>query len=896
MGPVTAAMIHDDARPTGAQVGNKFARLAEMRAAGLPVPRFCCLDAAVFRDVAREIGGGIRRELDAIDFTDRASLDAAAKAIRDLFLDVPFPAGVERSVLDAFDATFAPGSLVAVRSSSVGRSERESEDSAADPFAGMGESFLYVGRDRVLDRVRECWASGFTAEALLYRHVQGLALDGFAVSVGVQEMVLGAKSFVLFTCDPATGADDAVLAAGHGIGEGVVQEKVGVDHYFLRSATGRCESHLAHKPERLGLDPDRPDAGPVPLPVPPELRDAPVLDEAQVREVAALGARVAALFGAPQDVEGVLTEDGTIRLVQARPIAIDLSTRKQWSNANVTESFSGTTTALTYSFARGFYRTIFHDLYRRYGVDRDLLDASGPELERMIGYLGGRVYYDLDSWLHLHGQVAFFPLLRASWEQMMGLPVSGEGSLRSLAPTLPGVVGRLAGPLSRLLRALARHDRAMREFETWWEGVIAPRRAVDWAQRDPLARIADFRAAWREVGAHWGVTLINDSVLSATTGAVRGLLAKWAPGLDERVLNDLLCGGERNRGEAAVLSAVGLAELARARPEFLAAMDDRPAAQVWSEVDGGRHGDAFRAAVHEHLHRYGDRSVQDLKMEQPTLRAQPGALLRTVADYARAGLDRATFVEREERIRADAERRLTAALGARSPKLAVLRRLLDKLRRSVRHRENSRYCRSELFGLAKTVFHSLGEDLAAQGVLRSAADVVHLTEDEVFGHFDGTGVTRDLGAVAAVRKAEFEQDPPELPERFSTLGGVTTSLGAVRAAADPGGGELRGLGSSSGRVEGTARIVLDPRDPVEPGEDMILIARETDPGWLFLMLTAKGIVVERGTMLSHTAITGRKFGIPTVVSLRGATTAIPDGARIAVDGASGEVTVLEVPS
>ena len=76
---------------------------------------------------------------------------------------------------------------------------------------------------------------------------------------------------------------------------------------------------------------------------------------------------------------------------------------------------------------------------------------------------------------------------------------------------------------------------------------------------------------------------------------------------------------------------------------------------------------------------------------------------------------------------------------------------------------------------------------------------------------------------------------------------------------------------------------------------MILIARETDPGWLFLMLASKGMVVERGSMLSHTAITGRKFGIPTIVALPGATTRIPDGATIEIDGSTGIVTVLEAP-
>ncbi len=71
------------------------------------------------------------------------------------------------------------------------------------------------------------------------------------------------------------------------------------------------------------------------------------------------------------------------------------------------------------------------------------------------------------------------------------------------------------------------------------------------------------------------------------------------------------------------------------------------------------------------------------------------------------------------------------------------------------------------------------------------------------------------------------------------------------------------------------------------------MARETDPGWLFLMLGAAAMVVERGSLLSHTAITGRLLGIPTVVAVDAATTHIRDGALVEVDGTAGTVRILD---
>ena len=88
-------------------------------------------------------------------------------------------------------------------------------------------------------------------------------------------------------------------------------------------------------------------------------------------------------------------------------------------------------------------------------------------------------------------------------------------------------------------------------------------------------------------------------------------------------------------------------------------------------------------------------------------------------------------------------------------------------------------------------------------------------------------------------------------------------------------------------------VVIDPNEVDKMGNDEILIAKETDPGWLFLMLASKGMVVERGSMLSHTAITGRKFGIPTIVSVPGVTRRIKNGDMIEIDGGRGTITVIE---
>ncbi|AVT37788.1 PEP/pyruvate-binding domain-containing protein [Plantactinospora sp. BB1] len=869
-----------------AAVGPKFARQAEMAAAGLPVPPFFCLSTRCYTEILRPHQPEIADRLGRIDYSDPASLAEHAAALRSLVADATIPADLAAATLRTFDTTFGPDAVVAVRASAVGAAPGDSEDSTDDAFAGLSDSFLYVTRDRLLERVRHCWASAFNPESLLYRHaVAGgraapadTGRPAVAMAVGVQRMVFGERSFVLFTADPRLGSRDTVIAAGHGIGEGIVQEKVPVDHYFVDRATGEVRSHVAERAEAPG----------------------PVLRGSRLTELVRLGHRIEDLFGVPQDIEGTITADGRVHVLQSRPIVLDWARQRLWSNANITESFPGVSTVLTYSFAQRFYRAIFTDLYRRFGMSAAELRRREPDLDRMIGRLRGRIYYSLSAWYRLHRGTALFPLWRAAWERMMGLERTAPDARRDRLPGTPTGIYRSVLAGLRLAGLAVTHDRAMRDFGRWWAGVAGPRRGCPLDSTDPLGLIDDFHHVWAEVGRHWGRTLVNDLLLTSTAGATTALFARWLPDADPGLLSDLLCGDEENQSIRALMSIVDIAERVRADPRLAAAVARGPDDEVWHAMAGGAYGDALALRLHEHVERYGDRGLHELKLEQANPRQRPEQLVRVIRSYAEQSMTVAGLRDAERAARDRGDRRLAELLGTGSPRRLILAVLLARQRRYIRYREDSRYSRSELFGYAKRTFSALGDALAARGVLADPADVVHLTQDEIFGYFDGTGSTDQLDALVAVRRAEYERSGPELPMHFATMGPVRDTWpdpgrDPTPVNGDGAGGraQLRGLGSSSGRVRGTARVVRDPHARVDGCDDMILIARETDPGWLFLMMSARGIVVERGTMLSHTAITGRKFGIPTVVSVPGATDRIPDGAPIEIDGAEGTVTLLE---
>jgi phosphohistidine swiveling domain-containing protein len=888
-------------------VGHKFARQHLMREAGLPVPGFFCLTADAFGahtpDATGFPGPGASAE----------ELTAWAGTARERVRARGVPGPLAARILAAFDENLGgEGELVAVRACVAAAADGSGEDGADDPFAGLSDSFLYVRRDDVPARIVDCWASAYNPEAVLYRVRRGVDPLAVRVAVGVQRMVPGVRSFVVFTRDPLTGADRRVIAAAHGIGEGIVQEKADIDHFFVDGPTGAIEVESAFKSVMIGLDPARPGDGPTTLAVPADLAEAPVLTDADVRRICALAAETEQLFGGPQDIEGTITEDDRICLVQARPVMTAAPQTPQtprpagsavapqtgqtpWTNHNLTESFPGLTSALTYSQARVFYRTGFTDFYRRLGVSGESLRRNQYHLSRMVGYLDGRVYYRLDAWFALHGQIPGFELIRPMWERSLGLteraglPAPDRGSpWRDVLPAAP-----------RLAWTYATQPRRLRRFLRWWDAEMAETGTLADLTTDEL--IARYRKLWAEAEHRWGITMVTSyyALVAMTIGSA--LVRRWVPGGDGALLMRLMGGGKPNRTLASVRSSLALAELVGERPELRTAVLERPEREVWREIAAGEHGADIAESFAQHLTTYGDRALHDLKLEVMTPRQEPWQILVTLRPFITQGLTVAANVAGEASARAQARRALAEACP--NPlRRAVLAAVLASFRFSAKAREDTRFCRSQLYGVSREVLWRLADELAAAGLLDQAGDFVHLQVEEVLGAFDGTlPADTDLRAVAARRRAEMARyaERADPPAYFTLAAGLPVSVALASredtaVAAGPADGLLHGLASSSGRVRGRALVVHDAAVSVSPQECVgrILVAKETDPGWLALMLAAKGMVVERGSLVSHTAISGRLLGIPTVVAVPGAMRAIPDGAWVELDGDAGTIRLL----
>jgi pyruvate,water dikinase len=229
----------------------------------------------------------------------------------------------------------------------------------------------------------------------------------------------------------------------------------------------------------------------------------------------------------------------------------------------------------------------------------------------------------------------------------------------------------------------------------------------------------------------------------------------------------------------------------------------------------------------------------------------------------------------------------------RPPVPAELAELYDRVRAAYALKELHTYD-IDYPGLLATreALLGFGRRLVAEGLLEATDDVWMLSADElrdavVHGRLE-------LRPLVARRRGELAEglsrgpmpylgEPPAAVERHHALEKFYGSGGAA----------LAGAGASPGVAEGTARVVAGVEDFARVRAGDVLVTTTTTPAWTPLFASLAALVTETGGILSHAAVVAREYRIPAVVGAAGATTAIPDGARLRVDGTTGRVAILD---
>jgi len=876
-----------------APLGGKARALAALRLADLSIPAWFAVRPEAFHD---SLSAEHQHAL------EQARDDATLRAIVDpLEPSAEVCAEIGKAVADLCH----DGALLAVRSSA------SDEDGAQHSFAGQLDSFLFVAAADVPAKVAAVWRSGFGERLLAYRreHDLGPTHVKYRVpTVLVQRMVQADSAGVAFGADPVSGRRRvAVVSAVLGLGTALVSGDADADTYHVDGDGAIIDRAIANKQSAHRACPGRRE-GVEAIPVPAEQAQRPALTDGQVRAVADLVRRTSRHFGRPQDIEWAI-EAGRLFLLQSRPITSlvhladpdgDLNI---WDNSNIAESYNGVTTPLTFSFARRAYEEVYRQFCRILRVPEIKILANANVFRHMLGLVQGRVYYNLLNWYRLIAMLPGFQSNRGFMEQMMGVkePLPEHLVAQMPASTRSQRMRDRFDLLKSMLAMAWNHVRINRQIASFYDrlhdalGDARP----DLEARRPDELVADYRDLERKLLTRWDGPLINDFFAMIFYGLLGKLTKAWCGDTAGTLQNDLLCGegGMVSAEPAARVRA--LAKLAARDPGLTAALCEAPLPAARAAIGKAPE---FRALYEEYLERFGDRCLEELKLESPTLFDDPLTLIRSVGQLARrlaegGARDLGKPASQEAQVRQAAEVRVRAALRWRPLRRLVFSWVLRNARARVRDRENLRFERTRLFGRARQIVVELGRKFHALDLVDQPRDIFYLEVEECLGHVTGTGTTTDLRGLVAIRKAEFERYRrlPAPADRFETRGpvyeGNTFQGKAAVISAAPDGDRLKGLGCCPGVVRGRARVITDPRNATLNTGD-ILVAERTDPGWIMLFPSAAGVLVERGSLLSHSAIVAREMGIPAVVSLTGVTSWLRDGDLVELDGSTGIVVRL----
>lgn len=826
------------------RVGGKAHHLAELTRWGFQVPRFGVLTSDAYRAFKK---------------------------------DAKFPPELRKEILSW--SKESTSKYFAVRSSMT------REDGESTSFAGIFDTFLFVEQSQLIDRVLDCYASIESDRAQTYLSNIGLRPSDLGVCVVIQSMIDSHASGVAFSRSPSVNSGLVYIEAGLGLGEGVVSGQVDVDRFWWDRFGDEVGREISEKSSKMVYDSQTRKV--ILKEGADESSKNSSVSDSNLKSLAQIVLEIESKMGKPADVEWTIDAEERLWILQARAITHATAPLEVYADTNLAESYPGIVSPFTAEFIPKIYEKVIGEGIAWLGTNRSQMAKLAPYLKTLIREFDGHLYYHLNSYYVMLASLPGGASNVKAWHQMIG----GHSSLNPKGGAFQqSFLGGLLAQV-RLLWLWLRHDSLFGNFLKTNELALN-----DWKQRiqslSSSQGAATFQLKMVDEINGWGLTILNDFLVIIGLKLMGRILGKY--GFGEKELLPLL---KTSDGVDSLEAPKALAQLVRDLPQsFLERFGSYPSKATDPDWDGvydwlRREGYSHQTdALDLYLRKFGERSFEELKLESMPFSQSP-RLFHEILSWYQGG----SF----ESPKGTTEPFDLSRLNW--PDRRVLGLLTHLTRKAVQARESTRLMRGRFYGLLRlavlrtsSLLKQERPDLFA-GFSKRDFFAVKMTEYESYG----------AGRISAEELRDRLQQGLTLwqaqsslqhPEKFCHSDLDATPIYKQELPKGPrqqSEGEIKGLGASEGLVRGKALVISDPREALTVPDlaERILVTRSTDPAWIFIMSKCRGLVAEKGSLLSHTAIVGREMGIPTVVGVKDATKRIPNGSEIEINGKSGEVRI-----
>jgi len=896
----------DTGIPDVNRIGGKARNLAILSKSDINVPEWIVLTTDFFN----KFMGKQLKTIDSLlssDCSNENDIKQISFQITALILSKKFSKTLKETIQNNLAIILSKDikTFFSVRSSAV------DEDSLDFSFAGQLDSFLYINNDdHLFESIKKCFASAFSERVMMYRYTHHIPFTGVRPAVILQEMIFGDISGVMFTGNPLNNdVEQALINSTYGIGEGIVSGELDADTWIVDQYNEIVEEKIVPKKEMITFD-HQTGYGTQKAFVEDENVDKASLEHESVLTLKKIGDRIEKIFEyIPQDIEWCV-HNNTFYILQSRPITTLSHINKSFpktilDNSNIIESYPGVTSPLTFSFASMCYNTVYRQFYSTMGVSQERINELSSSFRTLLCYIDGRIYYNINSW---HKTLQLLPGYKLNSELMDTMMGVKNPTKIDTTPSLTFSdkffveIPRLLQGVYNILGSFSALDKTMESFIETFNQVTQPYMDEKF-ESYPNARLIDIyeKEIDPKVLNNWKAPIINDLYVMIYFGLLTKLMKKLDIENNDSIQNDLLCGEGEVESTKPTIEIIKISNWIRNDKSLMNEFHSKSEAQLQKDLlesNDSRYS-IIQQKLKHYISEYGFRCMGELKLEESSLKEDPTFLFTMLKNYLKKDpIHLKEMEEKEKNIRASAESIVYSAI---SPALKpVFTYVLNNARKAIKNREKLRFMRTKIFGIMRSMINAIGRNFSNDGLIDQPKDIFFLHFDEITqlieGRFLGVDQVKDI--IHIRKKADdhyFQKEPGERLYFYGDIYKRNVVEILTDYSLDDSTGEIddhtfKGVPCSPGEIEGIAKIVLSPQDANLNGE--IMVTKRTDPGWVPLFPSVSGIVIERGSVLSHSAVVAREMGIPTIVGLRGITEKIKDNDRIQINGATGIVRII----
>ena len=719
------------------------------------------------------------------------------------------------------------------------RSSADVEDGKKKSYAGFFKTLLNIEFFSIREAIESLYSD-------CEKKIMDSQTDGnIHFSIIIQEMINTSVSGVGFSRSPLGDSSYSLIECSSGLCEGVVNGTAEIDSYYL-SRYGQPVKNEKNK----GL-----------------------ISRTQISQLHNLLMRLEGKFGFPADCEWGISE-AKLWLFQVRPINKTFPKLFHYTDSNLSESYPGTNSPFTNSIIPLFYENCFTDVAKMLGVKDKLLNRLRPHHKNLIHELHGHLYYNLEAYYSGLLPLPYGKKQIEHWHAMVGANKIDieldENNLRSNFFQKATIVLNILKHVIFYNKIKRNFYRTQDSFCLKFEGRVK--------KEEDCKKLISLIGETMATPLGMGMALINDLFIMFILGIIKksekiGMqdlqftkngqeLASIQPQNSLYLLKRILKQNSK--------SWETLEKAAKAHPwDF---------AEVFSYLKNNGEGENADL-IANYLAEFGFRFFNDLKFENVPLADSPQMFMELISSMPTLPPGPA----QNETDKEDKRKKL-------SLKWKIVNKILGSL---TKEREKIRLLRSRQHHLVRTAMNKIIDGLLKSEVFAqiNREDFFNLTLADYMKYAEGEW---DL---LEIKRRIQEVKKNHSPDVFFPELVCTDRINFMSAAIkenESEGNLLKGQMSSGHSITGKILIVDDPLDLIKDYglADKILVTKTTDPAWVFLISRCRGVIVEKGNLLSHTSIVGRELNIPIIVGVKGASSELKNGMDVTIDHVQQEVKIL----